>query len=81
MTLLQRNREKNEVQETNWDARREKACVNTHAHASASQICAKHLRTAAKFTAGPTLGSKDPKMDSSKDLKEEMKCDPILDPI
>ena len=27
------------VQETNWDAQREKACVNTYAHASASQIC------------------------------------------
>ena len=24
------------VQETNWDAQREKACVNTYAHASAS---------------------------------------------
>ena len=27
------------VQETNWDAQREKACVNTYPHASASQIC------------------------------------------
>ena len=31
------------VQETNWDAQREKACVNTYAHASASQICLRNI--------------------------------------
>ena len=31
------------VQETKWDAEREKACINTYAHASASQICLQNL--------------------------------------
>ena len=31
------------VQETKWDAQREKACINTYAHASASQICLQNL--------------------------------------
>ena len=31
------------VQETKWDAEREKACVITYAHASASQICLQNL--------------------------------------
>ena len=32
-----------DVQETKWDAEREKACINTYAHASASQICLQNL--------------------------------------
>ena len=31
------------VQETNWDAQREKTCVNTYAHASALQICLQNI--------------------------------------
>ena len=41
------------VQETKWDAEREKACINTYAHASASQICLHEpLRAEAKFSDG-----------------------------
>ena len=48
------------VQETNWDAQREKACVNTYAHASALQICLQNIcGQQQKFPmAGPTFGSK-----------------------
>ena len=50
----------NTVQETNWDAQREKAFVNTYAHASASQICFQNIcRQQQNFPmAGPTFGSK-----------------------
>ena len=46
------------VQETNWDAQREKACVN--AHASASQICLQNICGQQQNfpMAGPTFGSK-----------------------
>ena len=48
------------VQETNWDAQREKACVNTYAHASASQICLQNICGQQQNfpMAGPTFGSK-----------------------
>ena len=48
------------VQETNWDAQREKACVNTYAHASASQICLRNICGQQQNfpMAGPTFGSK-----------------------
>ena len=51
------------VQETNWDAQKEKACVNTYAHASVVNLLAKHLQAASKFfwlvpLLGPNL---DPK--------------------
>ena len=48
------------VQETNWDAQREKACVNTYAHASASQICLQNICGQQQNfpIAGPTFGSK-----------------------
>ena len=53
------------VQETKWDAEREKACINTYAHASASQICLQNLSgqqqnsPMADTLLGPNL---DPKM-------------------
>ena len=41
------------IGETKWDAEREKPCINTYAHASASQICLQNpLRAAAKFSDG-----------------------------
>ena len=48
------------VQETNWDAQKEKACVNTYAHASASQICLQNICGQQQNfpMAGPTFGSK-----------------------
>jgi len=46
------------VQETKWDAEREKACINTYAHASASQICLQNLCGQQQNSpmADPTLG-------------------------
>ena len=51
------------VQETNWDAQREKACVNTYAHASASQICLRNIPSSKIFRwLAPLLGPNlDPK--------------------
>ena len=52
------------VQETNWDAQREKACVNAYDHASASQICLQNICGQQQNfpMAGPSFGSKsDPK--------------------
>ena len=48
------------VQETKWDAEREKACINTYAHASASQICLQNLCGQQQNSpmADPTFGSK-----------------------
>ena len=48
------------VQETKWDAEREKACINTYAHASASQICLHNLCGQQQNSpmADPTFGSK-----------------------
>ena len=48
------------VQETKWDAQREKACINTYAHASASQICLQNLCGQQQNSpmADPTFGSK-----------------------
>ena len=48
------------VQETNWDAQREKACVNAYDHASASQICLQNICGQQQNfpMAGPTFGSK-----------------------
>ena len=48
------------VQETKWDAEREKACINTYAHASASQICLQNVCGQQQNfpMAGPTFGSK-----------------------
>ena len=48
------------VQETNWDAQREKACVNTYAPASASQICLQNICGQQQNfpMAGPSFGSK-----------------------
>ena len=48
------------VQETKWDAEREKACINTYAHASASQICLQNLCEQQQNSpmADPTFGSK-----------------------
>ena len=47
-------------EEPNWDAQREKACVNTYAHASASQICLQNICGQQQNfpMAGPTFGSK-----------------------
>ena len=60
------------VQETKWDAQREKACINTYAHASASQICLQNLCGQQQNSpmADPTW---IPKRGPSKDLKEGMK--------
>ena len=73
------------VQETNWDAQREKACVNTYAHASALQICLQNIcGQQQKFPmAGPHFWVQiwTPKRGPSKDLKEGMKLWPILEPI
>jgi len=48
------------VQETKWAAEREKACINTYAHASASQICLHNLCGQQQNSpmADPTFGSK-----------------------
>ena len=48
------------VQETNWDAQREKAWVNAYDHASASQICLQNICWQQQNfpMAGPTFGSK-----------------------
>ena len=65
------------VQETNWDAQREKACVNTYAHASASQICLQNICGQQQYfpMAGPHFWVQiwTPKRGPSKDLKEGMK--------
>ena len=65
------------VQETNWDAQREKAFVNTYAHASASQICLQKICGQQQNfqMAGPTFGSKSGPQNGAqaKTLKEGMK--------
>ena len=63
------------VQETNWDAHREKACVNTYAHASSSRINLQNICGQQQNfpMAGPTFGSKFGRQNGgpSKDLKKE----------
>ena len=45
------------VQETKWDVEREKASINTDAHASASQICLQNLYRQQQSEADPTSKS------------------------
>ena len=69
----------------NWNAQREKACVNTYAHASALQICLQNICGQQQNfpMAGPTFGSKSGPQNGAqaKTSKKEWKCDPILDRI